>query len=552
MKGFLQWFKSSSKMKRWMLLILVGIILACYGIAQVLVYDVVDATFEAIGKIVITFVIGFTCIVLGLVFLNKRTLEILVESTDERMANKKNVNVKSLIFNKTIYDEGPNVVVIGGGSGLNTVLTGLKNYTKNITAIVTVSSYGEQMSDSRRDLGTLPVEDIKDSMIALNMHNEEMQKLFNHNFSTGRLKGLSFADIYFLGMKEVNKDFSEAIVKSNEILNIVGKVLPATLEEIQISAELNNGYVVNDRSKISEVVTDKFAKINRVYITPSNCKPAPGVIEAIQNADSIIIGPGSLYTNVIPNLLVNGVAKAIKDSKAIKIYVSNIMTEQGQTDDYSVSDHINAIIEHCGEGLIDYCIYDTGEIIPEYIKRYNQEGADLVEQNIDQIKTKGIKFIHKNISMISDGRIRHDASLVASSVIELICNDLKYQDKQNDPQYMLLNSKLESDKRINKLKKKQERQVKKKDKSESEGKRQKGKQSKFSAKYQDRIKSIKESDSKMKERKAGRPATRRSTTTHIANTHTANTHTANTHTAGTHTTSAHTANTYSKNTQKKK
>ena len=485
MKGFLQWFKSSAKMKRWMFLILIGIILACYGIAQVLVYDVVDATFEAIGKIVVTFVIGFTCIVLGLIFLNKRTLEVLVESTDDRMNDKKRVNVKSLIFNKTIYDEGPNIVVIGGGSGLNTVLSGIKNYTKNITAIVTVSDYGEEMSNSRKELRTLPIEDIKDSMIALNVHEGEMEKLFNYNFTSGKLKGLSFADIYFLAMQETNKDFSDAILKSNEILNIVGKVLPVTLEEMHISAELSNGYVVNEKSRIAEVVTDKLAKINRVFISPSNCRPAPGVLEAIRNADSIIIGPGSLYTNVIPNLLVSGVARAIKDSKAIKIYVSNIMTEQGQTDDYSVADHINAIIEHCGEGLIDYCIYDTGEVIPEYIKRYNKEGADLVEQNIQDVKSKGIKFMHKNISVISDGKIRHDAGLVASSVIELICNDLKYQDKQNDPQYMLLNSKLQSDKRIKKIKTKQEKQRKKNEKHPNLAtKKTKGRQSKFSSKYE--------------------------------------------------------------------
>lgn len=510
MKGFLQWFKASSKMKRWMLLIVIGIILTCYSIAQVLVYDVMDATFQAVGKIIITFVVGFTCIILGLVFLNKRTLEVLVESTDDRMTDRKKVNVKSLIFNKTIYDEGPNIVVIGGGSGLNTVLSGIKNYTKNVTAIVTVSDYGEEMSNSRRELQTLPIEDIKNSMIALNVHDGEMEKLFNHNFSSGRLRGLSFADIYFLAMQEINKNFSDSILKSNEILNIVGKVLPVTMDEMHISAELDNGYVVNEKSKISEVVTDKFTKINRVYITPSNCKAAPGVLEAIREADSIIIGPGSLYTNVIPNLLVNGVARAIKESKAIKIYVSNIMTEQGQTDDYSVADHINAIIEHCGEGLIDYCIYDTGEVIPEYIKKYNKEGADLVEQNIEDVQSKGVKFIHKNISMISDGKIRHDAGLVASSVIELICNDLKYQDKQNDPQYMLLNSKLQSDKRINKIKSKQEKNSKKKGQDTvKRGKREKERQSKFSTKYESRIKSIKESDRKIKEAEERKNKTKR-------------------------------------------
>lgn len=499
MKGFFEWFKSSAKMKRWMLVILIGVVLICYAIAQILVYETVEATALGIGKIIVTFVAGFLILVSGIVFLNKRTLELFVEATDERMENKKNVNVKSLIFNKTIYEKGPNVVVIGGGTGLNTVLSGLKSYTSNITAIVTVSDYGEEITHSRKELGTLPIDDIKDSMIALENKKGDMKKILNHQFQTGKLRGLSFADVFFLGMKEINNDFSEAVVKSNEVLNIVGKVLPVTLEEIRISAELNNGYIVNEKSRIPEVVSDKITQINRVYISPTNCRPAPGVLEAIRDADSIIIGPGSLYTNVIPNLLVSGVAKAIKESKAIKIYVSNIMTEQGQTDDYSVSDHINAIIDHCGEGIIDYCIYDTGEVIPEYIKRYNKEGSFLVEQDIDNVKGRKVKFIQKNISSISDGKIRHDANLVASSVIELICNDLKYQDKQNDPQYVMLNTKLQSDKRIEKLKKKQRRAEKRKGKYSKDTK-EKG-TSKFSSKYSERIKSIKESDPKVRAQK---------------------------------------------------
>lgn len=152
-------------------------------------------------------------------------------------------------------------------------------------------------------------------------------------------------------------------------------------------------------------------------------------------------------------MLVNGVAKAIKESKAIKIYINNIMTEFGQTDNYSVADHIKAIIEHCGEGLIDYCIYDTGEVIPEYIKKYNKEGADLVEQNLNDPKIKKIKFIKKNISTIIDGKVRHDPYMVAESAIKLICNDLKYEDREDDPEYVMLNAKLKSDKRINKIRK---------------------------------------------------------------------------------------------------
>ena len=243
-----------------------------------------------------------------------------------------------------------------------------------------------------------------------------------------------------------------------------------------------------------------MTRINRVYLKPSNCRPAPGVLEAIKEADSIIIGPGSLYTNVIPNLLVNGVAKAIRESKAIKIYVNNIMTEPGQTDDYSVEDHIKAIIEHCGEGLIDYCIYDTGEVVPEYIKMYNREGADLVEQKINDPALKRIKFIKKNISKIVDGKIRHDPYMIAESAITLICNDMKFQDKENDPSYIMLNAKLQSDKRINKLKKEKKRKDKKAERKGIDPNKKKDrfkKQSKFSAKYSDRIKSIKDSGEKI-------------------------------------------------------
>ena len=505
MKGLLQWFKSSSKMKRWIFLVLVGIILSCYGISKILVLK--EMTFTQVGKIAVVFVAGFLAIVLGLVFLNKRTLEILVESTDERMENKKNVNVKSLIFNKTVYDRGPNIVVIGGGTGLNTVLSGLKHYTNNITAIVSVSSYGEEMNVSRKELELLPLNDIRDSIVSLEAKEGEVDKLFNYQFKTGKLKGINFSDIYFAAMKDINQDFTDSIMKSNEVINMVGKVLPVTQDEMNICAELANGYVVTEKSQIPEIVSEKVTTINRIYLNPSNCRPAPGVVDAIKNADCIIIGPGSLYTNVIPNLLVSGVTKAIKESPAIKVYISNIMTEPGQTDNYSVADHLNAIIEHCGQGLIDYCIYDTGEIVPEFIKKYNLEGQDIVEQDIEKIK--GIKFLQRNLSMITGDLIRHDANLVASSIIELICDDLKYQDKQNDPQYMMLNTKLREDKRISKLKKQAEKKSKKPDNSNKE--KEKKRKSKFSNKYSERIASIRESDEKLRRKEQENKKVRKST-----------------------------------------
>ena len=493
MNGLMQWFKASSKMKRWMLLILVGIMLACYGLAKVLVMK--EISFQEVGEVIFIFVIGFVSIILGLIFLNKRTLEVLIESTDERMENKNNVNVNSLIFNKTVYDKGPNIVVIGGGTGLNTVLSGLKQYTNNLTAIVTISDYGEMATSSRKELEVLPLDDVKDSIVSLSTKDGEMEKLFNYKFKKGRLMGLNFSDIYFSAMKDINGNFEDSVVKSNEVLNMIGRVIPVTLDEMKIVAELANGYIVEEKSRIPEVVQDKITKINRILISPTNCRPAPGVVEAIKNADCIVIGPGSLYTNVIPNLLVNGVTKALKESTAIKVYISNIMTEPGQTDNYSVSDHLNAIIEHCGNGVVDYCIYDTGEIVPEFIKKYNLEGQDLVEQDIE--KVKGIKFLQRNLSMISGKHIRHDPSLVASSIIELICDDLKYQDKQSDPQYLMLNTKLREEKRINKIKKNMEKKAKK---GKTENKKKWKSKSKFSNKYSDRIASIREADEKARKR----------------------------------------------------
>lgn len=238
MKGFMQWFKASNKMKRWMFLILIGMLLACYGLAKILVME--EISFEEVGKVVVVFVLGFISIILGLIFLNKRTLEVLIEATDERMENKKTANVKSLIFNKTVYDQGPNIVVIGGGTGLNTVLSGLKNYTSNLTAIVTISDYGEGVTNSRKELEMLPLGDVKDSMISLASKEEEISKLFSYDFKKGKLAGLSFSDIYFSAMKEIHGDLGEAIIKSNEVLGMIGKVIPVTLDEMNIVAELAN------------------------------------------------------------------------------------------------------------------------------------------------------------------------------------------------------------------------------------------------------------------------------------------------------------------------
>lgn len=486
MKGFFSWFNSKTKIKRWIFLILLGVCLTCFAFANIIEARVLRP--QDIIKIVLAFVIGFTAIVIGFIFMQKRVLEILIEAnnTVTEKGKKANLNIKGLIFNKTMYNEGPRVVVIGGGNGLNTIIKGLKKYTNNITAIVTMSDYGQEKNISRKELNSLPYGEIKDSIIALSDKEELMEKLINWNFQNKRLKNLNFGDIYLAAMNEMFENPSIGIKKSTEILNITGQVIPVTLDEITICAELEDGTIVESKEKIPEVVYEKITKIKRIYISPSNCIPAPGVLEAIKEADAIIIGPGSLYTNVLPNLLVKNVSKTIKESSAIKIYITNLMTEAGQTDNYSISDHLQAIIDHVGKDMIDFCIADTGEIVPEFVRKYNKEGQDIVLQDIDKATKKGIKIIQKPLAKIENEHIRHDSDVIAASIMELICNDLKFRDKESTPKYLLINSILEDELKRERKETARIRKQKSKQKQKPNIKRK----SKFNSKYRERIESI--------------------------------------------------------------
>ena len=237
MKNFFRWFKNHAKMKRWLLVILVGIVALCYGVSELLIVNKTLDT-SKIGFIVAAFIVGIALVVFAIVKMNSRVLEILVEESDTR---KDSDNVNSLIFNKKVFNQGPKIVVIGGGSGLNTVLRGLKNYTDNITAIVTVSDYGETPTDSREALKVLPMDDIKQSLAALAYDEATMDELLNTKFDDGKLKNLSFGDIYFLAMDKMYNNFTESVKSSSNVLSITGKVLPVTLEPIKICAELDDG-----------------------------------------------------------------------------------------------------------------------------------------------------------------------------------------------------------------------------------------------------------------------------------------------------------------------
>lgn len=495
MLGFFKWFKSGTRMKRWMFVILVGIILLCYGIATII--DMKEISIASLIFTIFLSVAGFMLVIVGIIYSQKRVLELLVEDTDDRLSksrNKKDVNINSLIFNKTVYKEGPKIVVIGGGAGLNTVLRGLKSYTNNLTAIVEMSEYENKQKEYNN---LLPIKDVKESIIALSSDEEEMKKLLNLGFQGE----MDFTDLILSAMQEIHGTGSKFIESISKVLNITGKILPVTLDKMKVCAELEDGTVIEEKDKIAETSIEKVSRINRVFNAPSNARPANGVLEAISDADAIIIGPGNLFTDVIPNLLIKNISKAIKDSKAIKIYVSNIMTKPGETDDFALSDHMKAIFEHANGRIIDYCIYDTGEVVPEFVRRYNKDGAFRVEQDVQKCRELGVKSVAKDFSCIEDNAIRHDPSSVADAIIEIICEDMKFKDMQNNPKYVRMNTKLKANnekrKAVLKLKNKAK---KKEDKVNKKARRlDDRKKSKFSSKYDERIRSIRTSELQRRE-----------------------------------------------------
>lgn len=435
---------------------------------------------------------GFMMVIVGIIYSQKRVLELLVEDTDDRLSNnKKDINVNSLIFNKTVYKEGPKIVVIGGGSGLNTVLKGLKGYTNNLTAIVEMSEY-ENIQKQSANL--LPIKAVKESIISLATDETEMKKLLNLNLQGG----MDFTDLILSAMHDIYGEGSKFIENVSKVLNITGRILPVTLDKMNVCAELEDGTLIEEKGKIAEASIEKISKISRVFVAPSNARPAPGTLDAILDADAIVIGPGNLFTDVIPNLLIKNISKTIKESKAIKIYVGNIMTKPGETDDFSLSDHINAIFEHANNRIIDYCVYDTGEVVPEFVRRYNKEGADLVEQDVQKCKELGVRSIPKDFSRIENDAVRHDPTSVADAIIEIICEDLKFKDMQNNPKYVRMNTKLKAHNENRKEQVKFKKKIQKaEDKINKKAKRvDDRRKSKFSEKYHERIRSIQTSEKK--------------------------------------------------------
>lgn len=303
------------------------------------------------------------------------------------------------------------ITALGGGSGLSTLLRGLKKYNDDITAIVNVADDGGSSGKLRDELGVLPPGDIRNCLVALSEEESLMSRLFQYRFpSKGTLSGHSFGNLFLTAMSAISGGFDNAIANCGEVLAIRGKVLPVTLSSVTLEAELENGKIIQGESKISAAKE----KIKRIRLIPLSVPAAPTVIEEIKQSDVIIFGPGSLYTSIIVNFLVDDVVEAIKASKAYKIYICNIMTQPEETSGYSLSDHVKAIEEHSYKGIIDCVVVNKGKIPEKIAKRYKRHNSYQVL--LDKLDIKTVK------SDLSSNEIyaRHDSKKLAKTIEKLL------------------------------------------------------------------------------------------------------------------------------------
>jgi uncharacterized cofD-like protein len=318
------------------------------------------------------------------------------------------------------------VVTIGGGTGLSAILRGLKHCVapsptvasadpiRDLAVVVTVTDDGGSSGRLRRDYSVLPPGDIRNCMVALSQDEALLGRLFQYRFASGNgLKGHSFGNLFLAALSHVTGDFMRAVRVSSEVLAIRGRIFPSTNQLVGLEAVTKKGKRIAGESRISRTRT----AIHRVRLVPRRAKPLPEVLEAIAKADLILLGPGSLYTSVIPNLLVSGVADAIRKSRATRIYVSNLMTQPGETVGYSAADHVRAILDHGGPGLIDWVILNSGTFAPGVERRYRAQGAYPVRGDVAQLERMGLRCISENI-LEQHGKVRHDGRRLADILLK--------------------------------------------------------------------------------------------------------------------------------------
>lgn len=319
------------------------------------------------------------------------------------------------------WERGPQVAAIGGGTGLSTMLRGLKNHTRNLTAIVTVADDGGGSGKLREDLGMPPPGDIRHCMEALANTEPVMEQLLTYRFpaGSGNLTGQSFGNLILAALNGISDSFDQAVARMSEVLAITGRVLPVTNADVALEATFENGAQVLGESKICAFKKEQDCRIASVRLLPERPPALPSAVEAIGAADLILLGPGSLYTSVIPNLLVDGIAQAVQASDALKIYICNIMTQDGETEGMSASDHVAALLHHSGPGLVDLCLCNSAPVRPRLLERYKEEDAAPIVVDRDRVKSLGVELVERPLASRDGNYARHDPDLLAAAVMEL-------------------------------------------------------------------------------------------------------------------------------------
>jgi uncharacterized cofD-like protein len=402
--------------KRWLLLLMVGVALMGLGIAYVLKEAYLSYTFPgAFYYITLQFIPRWTR---GLLFitLSLSTVGLATWKLNQSLLYafvRPDRNMAQTIYTKRILSRGPRIVAIGGGTGLSNLLRGLREYTSNLTAIVTVADDGGSTGRLRQEFGVIAPGDIRQCIAALAEAEPLMSKLFQYRFTEGNgLEGHSFGNLFIVAMSEVTGNFEAAIHETSRVLNVRGTILPSTLEDVTLSAMTREDELVHGEHNISE----RGAAIKEVYLNPPHAEAHPDAIRAILDADLIVVGPGSLFTSVLPNLLVDGIRRAMDGTSAMKVFVCNVATQQGETDGFSVQDHIEALELHAGRGIV-HAVVANNNIGPSLPEAWHSRPVPMAKKAAAN-GNGHIRIIEADV-VSEENRYRHDSAKLAGTILRL-------------------------------------------------------------------------------------------------------------------------------------
>ena len=404
--GILKWFYPGIGIKRWAALSAFGVGLLILGTANLRSEEFWLIQF--LDALVV--ISGIIILILGIKRLMRSFIAAFVPSS-------RGTELIDILYQKKQLSRGPRIVTVGGGTGLSVLLSGLKNYTSNISAIVTVADNGGSSGRLRQQFDVLPPGDIRNCLVALADAPALMRDLFQFRFDkNSEFSGHSFGNLFLMVMSRLTGDFEKAIKETSKVLALRGQVIPSTLENVTLVAYYYDGSTVVGEDQIPKA----RKAINRVSLIPEQPGATPDALKAIRDAQIIVLGPGSLYTSIIPNLLIKEITHEIAESEAIKVYVCNVMTQPGETDGYSVCDHIKGLVSHSHARILDYCVVNNGEVPPEILGRYSQDNSALVINDRKKIEGIGYRVVEEDFSMITDGVIRHDPEKLAKIILSFI------------------------------------------------------------------------------------------------------------------------------------